>query len=358
MKIGIVTFHFVNNFGGALQTYALYNTLKKQFRVSPIIINYRNWFITFTDTVRLFPISKNIKEIFCGIKTFSYRLNRLKKFNKFITDNLEITKKYYSNEGLKRCSPNCDIYICGSDQIWNPMITGGIDKVYYLDFAKEKKIAFAPSFGSEAPPAQFLDKISPLLKNMDSLSVREKASGQVIYDLTGKNVESLIDPTFLLRKNEWESICVKSDVPKEYILLYIMQNDSSLYTYVEQLKKKTGLPIVNISRYGYNPAFIDYTLIDVGPQEFLGLFSNAKYVCTNSYHGLAFSIIFEKELYLIASKRFNSRMKNLLNLLELDDKNQLEKSNIYRVKHNTEHVHNILERERKKAIEYLKNNLF
>ena len=124
-----------------------------------------------------------------------------------------------------------------------------------------------------------------------------------------------------------------------------------------KIKEEMGIKLVEISRYGYNPGFVDETLIDVGPSEFLALFRDADYVCTNSYHGLAFSIIFEKQFCLIPCKRFRARINNLLDLLQIDVNNDGDDWESLTASYDRDFINEVIEKERNKSIEYLKNSI-
>lgn len=360
MKTGIITFHFVNNFGGVLQAYALSHILAEECETESVVVDYRNRFITFTDAIRMFPVTKNPKEFISGLSTMHMRRKRSELFCRFVQENMALTKTYHSIHELRCDPPDCTRFICGSDQIWNPIITGGIDSAYYLDFAPKeaKRISYAPSFGITSIPQKFAQKIQAMLLKFDGLSVREQESVKIIKTLTGKEAEALIDPTLLISSEQWMKVAKKTRTPEKYILLYIMQNDANIYEYVKKIKENFRLPVVAISRYGYHPSVVDQVLVDIGPAEFLGLFQNADVVCTNSYHGLIFSLIFEKTLFLVPSKNFSSRMSSLLQLLKIDVGDHLNRSDLYCVKYQPTKVRNIVEIEREKALLYLRHNLW
>lgn len=359
MRIDIITFHFVNNFGGALQAYALQKAIVGECDADVEIIDYRNWFIRFTDTVRLFPITTNLKELLSGLLTLEQRLKRVKKFHQFVNQHFSLSKYYSCSKALNQDPPVADRYICGSDQIWNPTITLGVASPYYLYFVKErkKKIAYAPSFGNSTVKKSYHAQIRKYLSSFAALSVREQSGVDFIQKLTGCKAECLIDPTFLLSKSEWEHVASDTKVTGPYMLLYIMQRDEEVYEYARKLKEATNLRLIEISRYGYRPDFVDETIIDIGPSEFLGLFKNAEYICTNSYHGFAFSILFEKKFCIVPSKRFRARIDNLAQLLEIELPKAIPNFEVADVTYDKQKVLKIIEHEKRKAIAYLKKNL-
>ncbi|MCH5248459.1 MAG: polysaccharide pyruvyl transferase family protein [Lachnospiraceae bacterium] len=359
MKVGTITFHFVNNFGGALQAYALQKTIADECRTEVEIIDYRNWFIRFTDTVRLFPITTNKKEFRSGLKTMKQRLRRVRRMKKFIRSKCKLTRLYSSGLALRANVPDCDKFVCGSDQIWNPFLTCGLAQPYFLGFVKDmnKKIAYAPSFGSNKMLAIQAKKIKKYLNDFNAVSVREHDGAVLVKMLTGKDAVQLIDPAFLLKKEDWDAISVKPRIKGRYILLYIMQRDDNVYHYAKKIKEKLGIQLVEISRYGYKPDFVDVSLIDIGPGEFIGLFQNADYICTNSYHGLIFSLIFEKEFCQIPCKKFYLRINNLLKLLRINTSEVLNEGESLSARYNKQAVRETISAEREKAVRYLKRNI-
>lgn len=359
MKVGVLTFHFVNNYGGALQAYALQHAIAENLSIECEIINYHNWFIWFTDTIRLFPVTSNLQEICTGLRSMEQRWSRVKRFRLFIKENCKLTRYYGNYLQLEMYPPQCDKYVCGSDQIWNPYLTAGVSPVYFLAFVKDpkNKVAYAPSFGMARISGFFLKKIRRYLASFINISVREASGQTIIQKLTGKSAKQLIDPVFLLDKNVWGSLAVEMHQTEKYILLYIMQRDEEVYKYAKKMKEQLGVKIVEISRYGYKPDFVDESLVDVGPREFLGLFRDATYICTNSYHGLSYSIIFEKDFCLVPCKRFTTRIENLLNLLDIEKTAKSSEQESIIMFYDKEKVREIIAKERQKALSYLNESI-
>lgn len=359
MKVGIITFHFVNNFGGALQAYSL-KTACESLGVEAHLIDYRQWFICFTDGVRMFPICKNPKVFASGLRTFYKRVGRRRKFKSFSHKYLSLSKKYSCSKAIEMNPPGYDVYICGSDQIWNPIITCGISRAYFLTFEKnvKKKIAYAPSFGSSEIPTRVSRSIGQYVKQLGAVSVREREGADIVERLTGIRPVQLIDPSFLIPTEKWNELADKSQYEPpydKYILVYIMQADNTVYEYARRIKEKYNIPVIEIGRYGYKAPFVDKCVVDLGPIEFINLFKKATHVCTNSYHGIIFSIIFEKKLCIIPCKRFKSRINNLLDLtgIKLPEKEEYELDVLYDI----ETVRRVILEQREKAYIYLKHNL-
>ena len=360
MKVGIVTFHFVNNFGGALQAYAL-KTACEELGAEAHLVDYHQWFIRFTDAVRMFPIAKNPQVIISGFRTMGQRLGRRRKFSAFHKDYLSLSRKYSCSRAIENHPPGYDKYICGSDQIWNSFITCGLSRAYFLTFEKDtaNKFAYAPSFGSADISVKMSKRMARLIKMLGAVSVRESEGVDIVEKMTGKRPPQLIDPSFLISTEKWEKLSEASCYEKpfnEYILVYIMQKDDTVYEYARRLRERYGLPVVEIGRYGYRAHFVDECIVDLGPLEFVSLFRNATHVCTNSYHGIIFSIVFNKKLCIIPCKRFTSRIDSLLKLVGIDlpdDRDALELDVSYDRESALKHI----SEERDKAIDYLNENL-
>lgn len=360
MKVGILTFHFVNNFGGALQAYALKQACE-ECGAEAHVVDYRQWFIRFTDMVRMFPIAKNPKVIASGLRTMHLRIGRRRKFSAFQKKHLGLSKTYYTSRELASNPPGYDKYICGSDQIWNSFITFGVSTPYYAAFEKDSKnkFSYAPSFGDSSISAKYIPQVKKLIGDLGDVSVREVEGIDIVRKLTGKEAVQLIDPTFLVDAKNWEELAdtAQIDIPyDEYILVYIMQQDEAVYEYASRLKGKYNLPIIEIGRYGYKAHFVDKCLVNLGPLEFIKLFKNATHVCTNSYHGVIFSIIFGKKICIIPCKRFKSRIDSLLKLFNIELKEDIGNLDLD-TKYDRDVVSKVIAEEKAKSFAYIRKNL-
>ena len=189
---------------------------------------------------------------------------------------------------------------------------------------------------------------------MDAVSIREKQ--EWLEKKADLIPEHHIDPTFLLNDEEWGKICAEPVTEEPYILVYFMQSNNAAYSAVETIKKKLGYPVVDISRYGYAPDFIEKTLVDVGPEDFLGLFKNAAYVCTNSFHGLAFSIIFNKAFSFIPLKRFGYRIDALCDIFQIK-RIARDDGAYFDIEYDSDFIEKVIQEERSKALNYIGNNI-
>lgn len=359
MKAHIITFHFVNNFGGALQAYALSHAVEDATGCETRIIDYRHWFIRFTDTVRILPITSNIKEIMTGLGTFPEIKGRLQKFRKFHKEDFNLSKRYSTMRQLKKYPKEDSKFICGSDQIWNHIVTLGVASPYYLAFVKNKadKISYAASFGVSEIPDKYHNTIAKNLQKFKAISMREEDGVQLVRSLVDKEATQVIDPTFLLTKEEWEAFAIEPEMKEPYILIYTMQNNPAVYKYGEQIKELLGIKVVAISRYGYKYDGVDEIVMNIGPREFVGLFKEAAYVCTNSFHGLAFSAILEKKFFVVPSNRFNARIDSLTKVLGLKIYKEITEEIVKNDSYDVEDLRTRIASERDKAFAFLKENL-
>ena len=164
------------------------------------------------------------------------------------------------------------------------------------------------------------------------------------------------DPTMLLDPREWKEVAVPPKREEKYILTYFMQKNEGAYAIVRQIKRETGCRVYDISRYGYQPDCVDECLVDVGPEEFVGLFASAQHVCTNSFHGLVFSLIFNKTVDYIPIQRFGGRIEYLCELLHIG-KTPVRGGACYHMEYDPAQKDAILEVERQKARAYLKKGI-
>jgi hypothetical protein len=215
---------------------------------------------------------------------------------------------------------NYDIFICGSDQIWNPNITS-LDPAYFLSFVPtdKKKIAYAASFGISDMPRGYQKILKKLLEGIEYISVREKEGKQIIKSLTGRDVDVVLDTTLLLNEEEWGVISepCPSREEKRYVLCYYVQNNKRLDDISIKCSKAMGIPRVVINASNKDRFNGAIPVFAVGPSEFVKLFKDASFVVTNSFHGITFSINFKKPFFLdLLNGEAVSRNSRLINILE------------------------------------------
>ncbi len=337
--IGIITIVKVNNYGAELQAFALQRKLNLMGYKAEIIdyLFYKNKEFKKEKVSRPyynFPLKKRIKEFLLPIieemkslPHYKNYQNRIRGFERFHNKYTRFSPvRYYSYSQLYKNPPVYDVYCVGSDQVWNPNCYTSLNP-YFLTFAPKssKKIAYASSFGVKNLPNDAKNIYKENLAQLTHISTREKTGIKIIKDLTGREAKLVLDPTFLLTQEEWNEIANCSKVPNyKYILLYVLKDSKFITKTAMELSKLSGLKIVRITKGAFkqdsNKSILDIT--DAAPDDFIGLFSKADLILTNSFHGTVFSIIYQKDFYTILKKDKdnNSRQIDLLNSLDLGNR--------------------------------------
>jgi hypothetical protein len=314
MKIGILTIHTAFNYGAMLQAYSLQMALTK-LGYKTLILDYYPKELERRNYLR--PIPSNPKQI---IKYLYARFNpnvqkKIRRFNEFRNQML-LTRRYYDKAELYQNPPDFDLFILGSDQVWN--MEHGFNSFLFLDFVKtNNKISYASSFGTAAIPKEYSEKLKTHLEGFKAISVRESDGVKIIKEATGLKAIRVLDPTFLLSPEEWTQLAAKRQFPGDYILAYGFSNSKEFNLLIKTVQEKYKLPLIAVTSSAHYPYTVDKCFMDSGPLEFLALFRDAKVICTDSFHGLAYSIHFRKTFFTIPHRVRNSRLDNLLSLLNL-----------------------------------------
>ena len=362
MKVGTLTFHRSNNYGAVLQAYALQTVLDQLGTTSQIIDYVR----PVKEESVFFPWWGFKNCIINGFTLLHYTKAKLRyaRFQEFRKNFFRISpKSYHSCEELEKAPPEGDAFICGSDQIWRPVLDHNRLRVYYLDFIsakKVKKIAYAPSFGVSSVSGEFMQFIRPLINDIPYLSVREKTGQQIISQAAEREAQIVLDPCLLLRPEDWSPIALPPCVDPPYVLVYCQSQRRSFRDLVRHLKKLTRLPVVVISPTALNLIpDADHVIFEAGPQEFVGLFANASCICTNSFHATAFSLINRRPFWTTPIRLANSRLADLLNMIGLSNRqvNGAEDFPDAPLEIDYSRAQEILDEARRNSITFLKNAL-
>lgn len=259
---------------------------------------------------------------------------------------------------------NMDVYISGSDQLWNYKITCGFDFNFLLEFAPSgsKKISYASSMGGVEFPDEVRERVKKALNDFSAIAARETFTKNQVEELTGKDVALTLDPVFL--RDSYSEIISKKKVPSEsYIVTYCLQDSERFRKVLRILKERHGMPVLSISPV--MPGGADRYILSLSPGEWLGMLKNADYVVTNSFHGLAFSILFKRQFFCLGltggvSSR-NDRLSNLCGLMHLENRfllHDIEWDSLgVAIDIDYSKVDVILDVEREKSLAYLRNNL-
>jgi len=362
MRIVIITIIDNINIGTYLQALALGTVLNRK-GCDVEIIDYQRKHETVSAEVKV-ALGKNlikmVYNLFYGVWRNAYQK---RQYHKFVSKSISFTPiRYKTFESLKNNTPEADIYLTGSDQVWNSIHNRGVDKAYYLDFAPSEKTraAYGASIGMDKFPAQEIKETTTLLSKYDYLSVREFGAKKILSDLAFSDVEIVMDPTLLLRKTDWESMINKNETSEDYLLIYTVETKKE-NAIIEKIAKKIaklhGLKLYNVSYFDamHGFTFCDRNFCRATPNMFLNLMLHAKFVIASSFHGTAFAINFNKQFLSISPNRFNSRVQSLLSLCKLE--NRLVTDDSFSVDGlksiSYDNVNKILDIEREKSQEYI-----
>ena len=340
MQIKTITCHDVNNYGASLQAYALQRFLqKKGYDVE--IIDYLP--IYKSDRLNFFECNRTTGRIYSLLKILPFLkplvglidhlkvpghitdykfIKRKKPFNLFKKNKLKCTRQTYRTlKDLQQNIPLADIYIAGSDQIWNSVGANGRDPSYYCAFAPKntKCISYAASFGAFYIPQNQNDFVSRQLSRFSAISTREH-SGVEIVEKLGYQAQEVLDPVFLLDKDEWETLCSNIHKKEKYLLVYDLDmNHPGVKRLCLELAKRNHWKIYSINDFRICP-YADYNINDAGPIEFIEWIRDAQFVVCTSFHGTAFSMIFHKQFYTfpLYHGKNHARMVDFLHKMHLD----------------------------------------
>ena len=326
MKIKTITCHDVYNVGASLQAYALAQYLNSLGYETQIIDYKPDYLIHYKLTGVGNPkYNKPFLREAYQIAKLPGRIKarfskRKKEFDKFTNSFLPVNeKRYSSNDELKADPPEADVYIAGSDQIWNTFFKNGKDPAFYLDFVPKNKLkaSYAASFATNDVANEWKPQIKEWLSRFDFISVREKSGEKIVKALVGdKESVTVLDPVFLLSENNWLSIEKNLFLKEQYILVYDFDNSQEVQDYVIREAKSNGLKIYSIlpSKYA------DKCFSKEGPRSFLYLVRHAQLVVSNSFHATAFSLIFKRPFTVFdRTEKINTRMHDLIESVGLPD---------------------------------------
>lgn len=328
-SIGIITWcdnNGVTNYGQLLQCYAIQH-ICEILGFQPIIIQYRKKggkdFIHRTIPIGYFnQIYEWLYKIFVVEKKYD---KRIYLFRKFIRDYIHLSFPCYCREDIERLTRDCTGLICGSDQIWNPVC---FDPIYYLDFghSTQVRLSYAPSGIFKEDHHEFYSKLGKLINKIDYVSVREEASEKILQNYTKNKLITVLDPTLLIERKDWDMIAADSLEKESYIFCYMIGSlrpyEFALKYLMEKYKVKKVVCIPS-NLIPIKTKWIDNNT-QAGPAEFISLVKHARAVCTDSFHGTAMSVIYKKQFY--SFKRVTSMDEEWASSSRID--NLLAKFNI------------------------------
>ncbi len=303
-KVLTLTTQYSPNNGALLQCYALSKFISSQDDLECEVIQY--WHPNARAGWRYFKKVSTLRDVvfnlymLCRPDLLWQKRQRNKKYAEYIKEFLPLNKTVYTtDEAIRQNPPSADVYVVGSDQIWN-LHRKGIGTVYFLDFVPEgkKKIAYAASMGVKWT-ADHCNMVKPFLEKFDAISVREEGHISLTKKASGKDVAHVADPVFLLGKDEWEKLAVKPTIDEPYIFCFFFGVTELAAKAVKKLRETTGYKVVYLNYNALDKLGSDKDIRACGPNEFLGLIANAEIVCTSSFHTSAFATIFRKDLFYV-----------------------------------------------------------
>ena len=379
MRVGIITLHKTNNFGACLQAYALYKYICNQghdceiidllrpihcgYRYSNKYVNTRKRQPSFTRlklrALKSIVLRRKVDDL-PGMTRYAYE--------KFAMCNslCSYSRLYKSIDALYANPPQYDIYISGSDQIWNPTI-GFCLEPYFLTFAPSgsRKISFASSMGILELKESEKKQMREWLQSYSNISVREVQTQKLIQSFIHRKVEQVCDPSFLIDRAEWAALAQGFVDPHPYILLFTVNYSKSLLDYGIKLSKEGQRPLYYLCLNQPDNVCGDYIpVINAGPNEFLQLIMNSSMVITNSFHGTVFSLILGVENFFSYIPDGEKRAQRILDLLcrfnlksHIINDFEMSFDSLSSIKINHERVNGHVDKEKELGRDFLRNVL-
>lgn len=326
-KIYLLTYHRPINYGAALQAIATYKFLEMQgYDIK--LVDYRDDRIEKYRKViggrweSCYSFIRNCKSLLRDIFDFNKEFGLRKKFNKFVNDNSTQTSSC-NKSNIKEFVNDANTLIVGSDLVWNWEMNKHLNDVFTLEFANDidcNKISYASSVGSEYIPDDLKHEYESKLKKFNAISVRESSTKILLQNILNRNVECVVDPSLLLNKNEWNKMQNKVELPEHFILIYSLESNEVIDKIVDSLTEINRMPVFYYSKRQKNFKNVEsYNYYQYGPSEFLYLIDKADFVITNSFHGTAFSVIYDKSFVTIPHSTRGVRMKDFLSKIDAMD---------------------------------------
>lgn len=354
MKVSFITMHAVYNYGSVLQAYATQEILKKFFDEVEVI-NYKREDVKPENLMNSLAKNSFIKKIimFPTIKRW------IKVFDSFRNKYLNLSENEYTyNEDFIKYPLVADAFCTGSDQVWNSKWNNGYILPLYLNFVPDNKIkfSFASSFGQSKLSENEVKETYKYIQKYDFISVREDSGLDILNNqYMYKNAIHVLDPTLILDGIFWKEKTSIRKIKKKYILIYNLNRSKEFDSYAKKMAKKTGYKLVRFCTR-YDQCFrCGKSMIIPEIFDFINLISNAEYVLTDSFHATAFSLNLNVHPICICPKKFGGRIDSILKLTHTEcckvtNYNDLE---VLKSEINFDRVNQILDFERKKALNYL-----
>lgn len=321
--IGLISFHCQYNYGSALQAWAMQTTLE-HLGYECIILNF--YYKKDMKTYGIRWYSKRLSVIAFDLLTAPAMWKRKQAFHAFQDTFFCQTERTRDWKKLAHLGYDCEVLICGSDQIWNYSITEGLHPAYFLDFARsdQQKIAYAPSINQTPIATQMKTQLIEKLESFSAISVREQDAAQQLSLWMKRPITAVLDPTLLLQASDYDLILEKCSVvfPEHYIFIYCLHLNHLpfLRQYAEAYAASHNVKIVYCNKFDLNASPYAMNIFRYGPETFVSAIKKADYVIADSFHAAAFSIIFQKDFATYSPDSCPSRMNTLFSSLGIGNR--------------------------------------
>ncbi len=347
------------NYGSALQTWALNQVIKKCGYDSKLV-DYCPEILADKDPLNPFGnMWDNDEESrkMCELTMPAIRENYY-KFNRFYNEHFNKTKNKYASANFNEVISEVDGFVCGSDTIFCPD-EFGFDDGYYANYDCMKNgysVAYAASFGDPHFTNETYRILNDRLKNFRAIGLRETLMVPYVKEHTNVPVEKVVDPTLLLKSEDYDVIAEGRAIEEPYLLMYARRYNPKMEAYTERIAEENGWKVVDISLRAINAEKGHIMKYDSGVEEFLSLVKYAEYVVTNSFHGMIFSVQYRKPFAIFSREQCNTKISELLDLFGLSDRMLVSGDEHYK-DIDYDFVHKNISEARKKSIAFLKAEL-
>ena len=320
-KIAVMTSYYINNYGSILQALATKEYLYRM-GLDVVFINY------VRDNVRNRKVVNPNWETNIIRKTI-YRLykyvdgrSKERVFSGYINKHLALTSPFNTKEDLYNSEIDADIFCVGSDQMWNSEYNGGVIEENFLGFAPKgkKKISFSTSMGMTAYNETEVERMKELLDDFSFISVRENSAVEILSTAGLSNVYQMLDPTLLITDKQWRNIIKIEQMYKNYVLIYQLNDNPDMQEFARNIAREHNLSVIQITYYMSQHWRDIKSIYDPSIEEFVSLIVNADYVVTDSFHGTAFSINLNKEIFAFSPEKYSDRINSILSITGLENR--------------------------------------
>lgn len=362
MDIKVITRHAPSNYGSLLQAIATVKIMERMGHDCKIIDYQRgdergmNAITTALACKKEWARNPLKRLAYIGLRYPEEHWAEL-KFEKMRQKHLKMTERCSCLKDLSALK--ADIFMTGSDQVWGPTMNGRFDEAYFLDFVKKgKKVAYAASFGRTNFDTATIEAYSRMLSSYDAIAVRENSAVEMLDKMGIKCAGQVLDPTLLLTGAEWSEMASKRKIQGDYVLIYQIHNNPMLDNYAKAFSRHVGLPLYRMSASFHQVSRGGKFVYLPDVTEFLSLLKHCRYFITDSFHGTAFAINFNRQfIEILPNNSTGTRNQSILQLTGLQDRIVRDESDFSIADKTIDYqgVNDVMEKERQKSLDVLRN---